>query len=437
MGLFGSSGIRGIANIEISPDLALKVGKAAGKNRSNAAVAADPRISGTMVEKAVTSGLLSAGCNVTRLGIVPTPTLACAAKNFDLGVMITASHNPADYNGIKLWNPDGMAFDTDQQTEIERSIESAKYAPADWDRIGRIDVYENAVKDHIKAIQNVADPLCCSPKVVIDCGNGAGSVITPQMLRMMGCQVLALNAQPDGRFPARNPEPKQENLDLLIKTCQDWGADIGIAHDGDADRLMAVDNRGRFVGGDQLLAIFAAHEDTDRIVVPVDTSMVVDDTLPDVEIIRSRVGDVYVAECMKKNKAAFGGEPSGSWIFPRISFCPDGIYAAVRLIEIIGGGIFSEMIDALPQYDTRRIGFACDNRYKAVVMEDIAAQFSSMGEVSTIDGIRLATDDGWILIRPSGTEPKIRITAEARSHVNELFRTACRIVKASIGSACG
>lgn len=434
MRLFGSSGIRGITNVDVTPELALNVGKAAGKGCSDAVIATDPRVPGMMIEEAFAAGLMSAGCDVTRLGMVPTPTLAYAARNYSLGVMITASHNPAEYVGMKLWNPDGMAFDSRQQEGIEEAVASSRYLLAKWDGVGDINTYGNAVEDHIKAIMKHSGDLQ-DLRVVVDCGNGAASVITPFLLRRLGCRVLALNSNPDGHFRARNPEPKEENLGLLMQTVKDWGADLGIAHDGDADRMMAVDDKGRFVGGDQLLAIFAAHEEADSIVVPVDTSMIVDDALPGTSIIRSRVGDVYVAEAMKKEGAAFGGEPSGSWIFPRISFCPDGIYAAVRLIEIMGTRKLSEMVDELPVYQTRRIGITCPDKRKEGAMAGIAGELSSLGEVSTIDGIRVATGNGWVLVRPSGTEPKIRVTAEARLGVDELFIKTCRTVESSIGSS--
>lgn len=434
MRLFGSSGIRGITNIDVTPELALNVGKAAGKGCPDAVIATDPRVAGMMIEEAFAAGLMSTGCDVTRLGMVPTPTLAYAARNYSLGIMITASHNPAEYVGMKLWNPDGMAFDSRQQERIEEAVASSRYLLAKWDGIGGINIYGNAVEDHIKAIMKHSGDLQ-DLKVVVDCGNGAASVITPFLLRRLGCQVLALNSNPDGHFRARNPEPKEENLGLLMQTVKDWGADLGIAHDGDADRMMAVDDKGRFVGGDQLLAIFAVHEKADSIVVPVDTSMMVDDALPDTRIIRSKVGDVYVAETMKKEGAAFGGEPSGNWIFPRISFCPDGIYAAVRLIEIMGTRKFSEMVDELPVYLTRRIGIACPDQRKEGAMAKIAGELSSLGEISTIDGIKVVTGNGWVLVRPSGTEPKIRVTAEARLGVDELFIKTCHTVESAIGSS--
>jgi phosphoglucosamine mutase len=434
MRLFGSSGIRGIANLDVTPELALNVGKAAGKGCPGAVIARDPRVAGMMIEEAFSSGLMSAGCDVTRLGMVPTPTLAYAARNYSLGVMITASHNPAEYVGMKLCNPDGMAFDSQQQEGIEEAVGSSGYLLAKWDGMGELSIYGNAVEDHMKAIMEHAGELQ-GLRVVVDCGNGAASVITPILLQRIGCRVLALNCNPDGHFRARNPEPKEENLGLLMQMVKKWNADIGIAHDGDADRMMAVDDNGRFVGGDQLLAIFAAHEVADSIVVPVDTSMIVDDALPGTHIIRSRVGDVYVAETMKKVEAAFGGEPSGSWIFPRVSFCPDGIYAAVRLIEIIGTRRLSEMVDELPVYQIRRIGIACPDQRKGGAMAEITGELSSIGEVSTIDGIRVATRNGWVLVRPSGTEPKIRVTAEARLGVDELFLKTCRTVESAVGSS--
>ena len=432
MKLFGSSGIRGLTNVDVTPELALNVGKAAGKERTCAVIARDPRIAGPMIEQAIASGLMCSGVDVTWLGIVPTPTLAYAARDYDLGVMVTASHNPAQDIGIKLWNPDGMAFDSKQQEEIEQTISSSDYALVEWNNIGTTHIYENAVEDHITAILDNIDPPKRNYKVVLDCGSGAGSVITPWLLRRMGCGILTLNAQPDGHFTARNPEPKEENLELLMKTVKDTGADLGIAHDGDADRMMAVDDKGRFVSGDQMLAIFAAYENTDKMVVPVDTSMVVDDALPGTKITRSRVGDVYVAECMKKTGSSFGGEPSGSWIFPKISFCPDGIYAAARLIEIINSRKLSELVDELPKYQTKRAGIACERIKMDDVMKKTAVQLSLLGDVSTIDGIRVETGNGWVLVRPSGTEPKIRITAETRSDVDEQFRIVERIVEDAI-----
>ena len=430
MALFGSSGIRGLANKEITPGLALSVGLAVGSLHGSAVIARDPRTSGEMIEHAVISGLLSAGCSVTRIGMVPTPTLAYAARNFSCGIMITASHNPSQYCGIKVWNRDGIAFDSRQQDEIESIIKDRTWKTAEWQNIGN--VYQaDAIEDHARMILSKVGRA--SLKVVVDCGCGAASVITPYVLRRMGCTVITLNSQPDGFFPARDPEPIEKNLELLKKATLSFGADLGIAHDGDADRMMAVDGKGRYIEGDKLLAFFGIRETKHSIVVPVDTSIMVDDVLKGREIYRTRVGDVYIAEELKKRNAEFGGEPSGSWIFPCISLCPDGILAAARLVEIVQNeGRLDALVDELPTYPIIRGAVLCSNENKAAAMKKIAELLRKIGEVTDIDGIRVDADNGWILVRPSGTEPKIRITAEARKGVEELFKKAEHMVQESL-----
>ncbi len=430
MALFGSSGIRGLANMEITPELALKVGLALGSTHDSAVIGRDPRTSGEMIEHAIISGLLSAGCNVSRIGMVSTPTLAYAARNHDCGVMVTASHNPPEYGGIKLWNRDGMAFDSKQQDEIESVIQNKAWKAAEWNSIGRVSE-ANVIEEHAEMIFGKVGSA--SLKVVVDCGCGAASTITPYVLRRMGCHVITLNSQPDGFFPARNPEPVEKNLGMLKKATIAFGADLGIAHDGDADRMMAVDGLGRFVEGDKLLAFFGLRETRKSIVVPVDTSIMVDDVLKGRKVYRTRVGDVYVAEELKKRTADFGGEPSGSWIFPGISFCPDGIYAAARLVEIVENeGRLDSLLDELPAYPIVRGTIACSNDKKKAAMGNIGNGLKKMGEVSSIDGIRVDTKEGWILVRPSGTEPKIRITAEARNDVEKLYARAEKVVKEAL-----
>jgi len=435
MKLFGSSGIRGITNKEVTVDLALKVGLALGSSKESAVIGRDPRIAGEMIEHALISGMVSAGCDVVRVGLVTTPTLAHAARNYDCGVMVTASHNTSEYVGIKLWNPDGMAFDSAQQEEIERAVAAGDLTHVEWNRIGNVTTDSNAVREHSEMIMSHVNPIKpASLRVVLDCGCGAGGTITPNLLREMGCDVITLNAQLDGYFPARNPEPNDANLGLLKKAVVEFDADLGIAQDGDADRMMAVDENGVFVTGDEMLAIFAGYECKagGTLVVPVDTSMIVDDALPDSNVVRTRVGDVYVAEEIKRTGADFGGEPSGSWIFPQVSYCPDGIYAAARLIEIVQDVGLDELRDRLPQYPTKRGTVVCDNERKGSVMDMVGSEMGTLGKVTDIDGIRVEMDDGWLLVRPSGTEPKIRITAEARTGVDELYEIGEKIVREAL-----
>lgn len=433
MKLFGSSGIRGIANKEITPELALKVGLVLGSRKKTAVIGRDPRVSAPMIEHALIAGLTAAGCAVTEIGLVTTPTLAYAARNYECGVMVTASHNPSEYVGIKLWNPDGMAFDSAQQDEIEEAIEADSFTRVPWNLIGNFEEDGNAIRDHMNLIKKLVGNS--SLRIVLDCGCGAGGTISPYLLQELGCEVITLNAQPDGHFPARNPEPTDENLSLLKKAVVEFGADLGLAHDGDADRMMAVDEKGNFVSGDEMLAIFGLYEcgsSKETVVVPVDTSMMVDDTLKGSEIVRTRVGDVYVAEGIKQCGAVYGGEPSGSWIFPKISYCPDGVYAAARLVDIVNKKKLSELREELPRYATKRGTLPCANEKKAELMNKVKNKLKPLGKVLDIDGIRVEMENGWVLVRPSGTEAKVRITAEARESVDELFGMAEKIVREAL-----
>ena len=433
MKLFGSSGIRGIVNKEVTPELALQVGLVLGSRKKTAVIGRDPRVSAPMIEHALVAGLTAAGCDVTKIGMVTTPTLAYAARKYECGVMVTASHNPSEYVGVKLWNPDGMAFDSAQQDEIEEAIEKRNFSLAPWNFIGKITEDENAIRDHMHMIEELVKDS--ELRVVLDCGCGAGSTISPYLLQELGCQIITLNSQPDGHFPARNPEPIDQNLSLLKKAVVEFGADLGLAHDGDADRMMAVDEKGNFVSGDELLAIFGRFEcenERGSVVVPVDTSMMVDDYLEGSEIIRTRVGDVYVAEGIKQFGAIYGGEPSGSWIFPKISYCPDGIYAAAKLVEIVGEKKLSELRAELPVYNTKRGALPCPNEKKAEFMKKVKAKLEPLGKVLDIDGIRVELEDGWVLVRPSGTEAKVRITAEARKNVDRVYEMAEKIAKEAL-----
>jgi len=432
MGLFGSSGIRGVVNDMMTPELVLKAGKALGLINKRIVVGRDPRTSGQMLENALISGLLAEGARVTRVGLVSTPTLAHAARDYDCGVMITASHNPSEYNGLKFWNPDGMAFSLKQQDELERLIES-DIKGVSWKAMGTETTRHDAVLNHIDAILRNVEHR--SLKVVVDCGCGAASTITPYVLREMGCSVIALNAQPDGFFPARDPEPIDENLSELKKTVVSSGASLGIAHDGDADRMMAVDDRGRFVTGDELLAYFCKSEVKRSLVCPVDVSMMVERAVNGARIYRTRIGDAFVSEEAKRTGADFGAETSGTWIFPKISYCPDGIYAAAKLVELVSkNGKLSDSIDGLPKYPLKRGGVKFSHGVdKAKAMELIKAEMNTgeAKDVNALDGLRIDYRDGWVLVRPSGTEPKIRITAEAEdvSGLEKLYAGAESIVK--------
>ena len=415
----------------MTPHLALRVGMAVGELYGDTIVGRDPRLTGPMLMEALCAGVLSSGAAAVEGGLVSTPTLARGARDCACGVMITASHNLAPYNGIKLWNPDGMAFDEGQQRDIEAALDQGRFAPPAWDRIGRSSMRPTLVQEHIDAILEDIGPA--KLRVVVDCGCGATSTITPLLLRRMGCDVIALNAQPDGHFPAREPEPTEENLGGLAATVRATRADIGIAHDGDGDRMVAMDREGRFVGGDVLLALFARREVRRSIVVPVDASMVLSDLLPKATIWRTRVGDVYVAAELKRRGADFGGEPSGTWIFPKATLCPDGVYAAARLVSMVAERPLDALVREIPRYPILRGSLPYPAGHRAAIESRLDPALRNLGaDVSVLDGWRLQFDDGWALVRFSGTEPKIRVLAESRDE-----RRAKEIYSAVLSSAKG
>jgi phosphoglucosamine mutase len=434
--LFGSSGIRGLVGERITPELSMAVGAAVGTLRDEVLLGRDPRVSGPMLAAAFAAGAMAVGADVTDAGMVSTPTLARGAREYDAGVVVTASHNPAEYNGIKLWNPDGLAFTEAQQAEVEAALERGA-ARADWRFAGGLATRTDLGERHAEAI--LARVGAADLTVAVDCGCGATSHLTPAVLRRMGCRVLALNAHPDGHFPGRDPEPTEENLGLLIQTVKATGADLGIAHDGDGDRMVAVDDRGRYVGGDRLLPLFAKIHARKAIVVPVDASMVLDDLLPGVAVHRTRVGDVYVGQEVRRTAADFGGEPSGTWIFPAETLCPDGPYAAAHLVALLKarGRKLSEMLDEIPQYPLLREGHRFEPGSRDAVVASLEAAFGSVdADVSRVDGWRAGFDDGWVVVRLSGTEPKVRVTAEARerARAEELMRWARGIVQKALAA---
>jgi phosphoglucosamine mutase len=432
--MFGSSGIRGIVNEKITPELALNVGLAVGSMYKSAVIGRDPRTASEMIEHAIISGLTACGCDVIRVGLVSTPTLSYAARNCECGVMVTASHNTSEYVGIKLWNKDGTSFNTAQQSEIESLIgQNGDYSlysgqRANWDEIANVSINDRAISDHISKILHEIGPS--KLKVVLDCGSGSGGTITPYLLGEMGCKVITLNAQPDGFFPARHPEPTEQNLGLLIEAVRVFDADLGIAHDGDADRMMGVDRGGRYISGDEMLALFGLKEAKKSIVYPVDVSLMVADVI-DSEIFKTRIGDVYVAEEIKRVGADFGGESSGSWIFPHVSYCPDGIYAAAKIVAIAEKEPLSDIISTFPKYNIKRGSVVYNEGTNVMGLIEKELESLDFDKITTIDGVRLDFESGWILVRKSGTEPKIRITAEARGdeQAEELYERALNVIK--------
>ena len=408
---FGSSGLRGPFATVATPETALAIGRAVGALRKRVVVGRDARLTGEALESALVAGLLASGAHVARAGVLPTPALAYAARRFDAGVVVTASHNPAPDNGFKLWDPDGRAFGAAERGQVEGLLEKAPPLAA-WSDVGAVSEAPHAIAEHQQRILDVVGPLPRRLRVVLDCGNGAASRESPDLLRRLGCDVVTLNAQPDGAFPGRPSEPDEKNLAHLRQAVVAAGADLGLAHDGDADRCMAVTHTGRFVTGDDLLLLFARRHPGATVVCPVDASRTVEDA-SGAKVVRTRVGDAYVSERLAELKGAFGGEASGAWIFPEVSFCPDGPLAAAMVCRMVAeGGPLEAQVAALPRYPLWRHSWRLAPEEVPRVMERFRHGLSD-GRVTTLDGVKADYDDGWVLVRPSGTEPKVRVTVEA------------------------
>ena len=420
--LFGTSGIRGKIGSEVTCELALNVGKSLAHylgNEGSVVLGYDTRTTNRMLDEAITAGLLESGVDVVKIGMVPTPLVGYATEKLDAyaGIMLTASHNPSQYNGIKLWNKNGMAYTSAQEAEIEEIYFTKSYISVPWDEVGKLS-YNGEIKgryiDDLVSMVDIKKGL----KVVIDCASGAGSEISPLVFRKAGCEVTTLNSQPDGFFPGRNPEPNADNLGSLMKTVVAVGADLGIAHDGDADRMITVDEKGNISPFDSLLALISKEFDGD-IVTTVDAGLCMDESVKG-EVLRTPVGDVNVAEVIIEKNAAFGGEPSGTWLHPDFCMCPDGILSGLRMAEIVSrDGKLSELLEAIPQYPNIREKITCTKDEKIRVMENmeelLEGAFDDIVDVNSLDGVRLTfADDSWVLVRPSGTEDYIRITLESR-----------------------
>lgn len=438
--MFGTSGIRGEVGVDVTAELAVRVGRAvASEGYERVVVGRDARESGAVLVDALAAGIRECGADVIDVGVASTPTVARGVGYLeaDAGAVVTASHNPPSDNGIKLWMPSGQAFDAERRAAISDRVREGSYAVAAWDELGTrtgrdagelLDHHVAAIR---AAVDDEADPSGLS--VVVDVGNGTG-LVTAEALYALGPSVRTLNAQPDGRFPARPSEPTAETLETLRRFVGATDADLGVAHDGDADRMVAVDERGRFVPKDLLLALFAraAAGEGDRVAAPLNTSLAVDDALESVgaSVTRTPVGDVYVAERATEPGVVFGGEPSGAWIWPAETLCPDGPLAACKLAALVARrGPLGELVDALETYPIRRDSVSVEE--KEAVMDAVEAAVRERGDpVDAMDGVRIDADDGWVLVRPSGTEPVVRITAEARDpdRADALFEDARGLV---------
>jgi len=425
--LFGTFGVRRKANHVLTPEFASKLATAYGNLvKGYVAVGGDTRTSTPMLKHSVISGLLSSGCNVIDLGILPTPAVQFAVRNYyDGGVIITASHNPPQDNGIKFVDTDGIGIPAEMEKKIEDIFFSDNLDRISWDQIGGLESNPNIIEEYIEDVISRIDQKSirnAKLKVIVDCGNGAACFTTPYLLRRLGCEVTTLNCQPDGFFPGRNPEPTKDNLKDLIKAVKTIGADLGIAHDGDADRTICIDEMGNYVFGDKTFALVEKNMLIENggglIVTTVATSSAIYDIAANYggEVLATKVGDLVVARELKNRNGLFGGEENGGLIFPDFVYGRDAALATAKIVEIMSkdGKPLSRLIRELPVYHSQKRKVECPDDLKVKLMDKII-DVTRDYKVDTKDGVKIFTEEGWVIIRPSGTEPIFRCFSEAKN----------------------
>jgi len=449
--LFGTSGIRGIVNQDLSPNFCHRVASAIGTTlppASTVCIATDTRINRDIIKEAVNSGLLSCGINVVDLGILPTPALALLTRElgFAVGIMVTASHNPPEFNGIKLFTENSLGYSQNQEAEIEKVYFEQKF------RKGKRGSLEQAPDMKQKYLSFIKDKLSLPGlnhqlKVVVDPGNGAASKFASAIFAQMGLDVIPVNDEPDGLFPGRNPEPKEDTLQGTVDFLRQRDAHLAICFDGDADRVVFCDQEG-FIGFNESISFISRlvvkKTGKKKIATTVEAGTLLDLAVQDLgaEVGRGRVGDVAVAYLAQELDAALGVEEVGVYIIPEAGYYPDSIFASLTLLsQLTDPGEIRQFFQPIPRLYFEKANIYCPNEIKESIMARIKEKVYLFipdripTRIGTLDGLRLEFSDGWMLIRASGTEPVIRVISESTSprQTNELISRGKELVQSLVG----
>jgi len=392
-------------------------------------VGRDTRVSGVMLKHLVFGGLMSAGCKIIDLDIAPTPTVALMVKELgaDGAVVISGSHNPAEWNALKFFNERGMYLNETQWHQLQDLFYQGSFRAVDWQGLQDVEHYTKAYDVHVRRVLKVVQTRTIRKarlRVVLDSCNGAGSLITPTLLEKLGCKVVRVHCEPSGLFP-HNPEPVFTNLGDLCQAVAEAQADVGFAQDADADRLAIVDERGQYLGEEYTLALVARHVLRHRkglVVTNLSTSRLVEDVAREFggRVVRTRVHEIHVAERMRTESAIIGGEGNGGVIDPRVHLTRDSLVAMALLLEELAetDATVSELAEELPRYVIRKTKLPTTYTTAMNTLADIKNRFQPQADAGTVridytDGIRLDWDDAWVHVRPAGTEPALRVIAEA------------------------
>jgi len=423
------SGIRGVVGDSLTPEVVVNYACAFGQwaGGGTVIVGRDTRMTGEMIQQWVTASLQSVGCDVMEVGICPTPTIQYVVERQKAagGIAITASHNPIEWNALKLIAPDGLFLDEAQGREVIEKARVRSFAFKRWNEIGKRGFYPHAVRDHTEAILSLpfVDISALRKRafrVVVDCVNGAGSVMIPGLLEQLGCQVIPLFSDPTGLFP-RGAEPLPENLSRLCEVVVQEGADAGFAVDPDADRLAIVSEKGEPLGEEYTLVLavkFILSRKKGPVVVNASTSLAIDRVAQEfgVPVHRTKVGEIHVAKRMREVEAVIGGEGNGGVILPDVHLGRDApVGIALTLQHLLEwDGPLSELYRSLPQYTIVKRKLTFSDGDPQMILDRIRERYADQ-PVDTTDGVKILWGDSWVHLRKSNTEPLVRVIAEAPS----------------------
>ena len=446
--LFGTNGIRFVPGVTHDLDFAINLGEAIGTffGGGEVLVGQDGRVSSPALANATISGLMSSGLDVAEAGLVPTPALQYAVKTlgFKGGVMVTASHNPPQYNGLKVAGADGVEIPRLDEQRIEKIFSEHAQNRADWKSIGVARPEQSVTRNYLSGVASRVNSKAIADRkftVVMDIGNGAQSVAAPYLVESLGCKLITLNAVVDGNFPGRGPEPTPDTLKDLSTAVRSMGADLGVAYDGDGDRSIFCDEEGRVLWGDQsgcLLADYVLEKHPGgTVVTSVASSQAIDAVAKKrkAKVLRTRVGSVEIARTIVERNAVFGFEENGGCIYQPHVPVRDGCMTTALMLECLAarGMSFSRALAfTVPKFFQSKTKLEVEAKRVDAVMRSVERK--AKGEVERVDGIKVWTDEhSWVLVRPSGTEPIVRIFAESdtQERADLLVRKFAKLVKAA------
>lgn len=427
--LFGTNGIRGIPGKDLTIDFVSSMGLSIGNffNSGNILIGHDTRSSSLPLTKALSAGIMESGVNVTNAGLAPTPALQLLVKTQDYcgGVAITASHNPPEYNGIKVINGDGIEISREDERNLENIYFSGENRRADWNNIGvskieqrGIDIYKNSILENINSDEVKSRKF----KIVLDPGNGAQSIFAPYIFEQLGCEVIVINGHPDGNFSGRGGEPTPTSLLELSKTVVEYGADLGVGYDGDGDRSIFCDDKGNVFWGDKSGTLICNHILNKHGIFPIITTLATSQIIDDIaskhnaEVIRTKVGSIDVSHEMKAHDSYFGFEENGGCFYSPHLTARDGAMTTALMLETLSkhDESLSTLISDLPVYYQSKTKFQCTVSKRNSVIDIIKQNTNKKFDDS--DGLKIWQDEkSWVLIRPSGTEPIIRLFGESNT----------------------